>query len=225
MMAERLRVWSNTNNGRLPSRILFYRDGVGEDQFAMVKRHELQDVRAACDRIATEKGVPGYMPPITMVVCTKRHANRFYPAGPNAQVVDGKTGNFKPGLIVDDRSIRLPQLFDFWLQAHQPLQGTGRPCHYFVLENGMGLTPDGLQGVVSILPFFFGRHKALLTFFTDFRTQLGVCHLAHSHLRRGSRILRRQALRAWQMLHTTTPRRPASFPTKCNPMGQRLDCH
>lgn len=105
MIVERLRVWSNTNNGKLPGRIIFYRDGVGEDQFAMVKRRELQAVRAACDSIVIDKKVPGYKPPITMVVCTKRHANRFYPAGthgPEAQLVDGRTKNFQPGLVVDD---------------------------------------------------------------------------------------------------------------------------
>ncbi|KAK4495381.1 hypothetical protein PRZ48_013712 [Zasmidium cellare] len=184
MMVERLRLWFATND-KLPDRILFYRDGVGEDQFAMVKRHELPAVRAACELIAIEKKVPDYNPPITMVVCTKRHANRFYPistSGTNAKFVDGKTKNFKPGLVVDDRSIRLPKLFDFWLQAHQPLQGTGRPCHYFVLENGIGYTPDDLQQVTFALSWVYATSLTPISvvapaYYADKLCERGRCYL------------------------------------------------
>lgn len=152
MMAERLRVWRAKNNGSLPGSILFYRDGVGEDQFAMVKKKEFAAIKAACDDISAQYSID-YKPAITLVVCTKRQATRFYPTQADIDRptdYSDRKGNFKPGLVVDDRSIRLPQYFDFWLQAHQPLQGTGRPCHYFVIENGIGFTPDELQQVVSL---------------------------------------------------------------------------
>lgn len=138
MMVERLRMWYNTNNKTLRTNILFYRDGVGENQWAVVKRHELPAVKEACRKIADETGTAGYKPSITMVVCTKRHANRCYPISNTGNYardyLDKNNQDFKPGLVVDDSSVRLPHLFDFWLQAHQPLTGTGRPCHYSVLK-------------------------------------------------------------------------------------------
>lgn len=159
-MKERLHFWYR-NNRSLPARILFYRDGVGEDQFAMVKREELAAIRAACMDVPSDVH-PHYRPDITMVICTKRQSTRFYPRaediGPKRRTFYSDGGNFKPGLVVDDPSIRLPDYFDFWLQAHKPLQGTGRPCHYFVLENAIGYTPDQLQQIVSsIFPTFVGN--------------------------------------------------------------------
>lgn len=146
MMVERLNAWRHANK-TLPNRILFYRDGVGEDQFPMVKRYELPAIKAACAEVE-----PAFAPPVTLIVCTKRQATRFYPVQDDISHQTAHSdpkGHFKPGLVVDDSSIRLPRHFDFWLQAHQPLQGTGRPCHYFVIENGIGFTPDELQQIVG----------------------------------------------------------------------------
>ena len=154
MMLERLDLWCKKNNDKLPQKILFYRDGVSEDQFAMVKRHELKAIRLACVAAGTKYSVNKYEPPITLVVCTKRHQDRFYraekPSVNDSKYIDEKD-NFKPGLVVDHEAIRLPKYFDFWLQSHKSLQGTARPCHYFVLENGIGYTPDDLQGIVSLV--------------------------------------------------------------------------
>lgn len=144
MMQERLSEWQKHNRD-LPDRIVYFRDGVGENQYAMVQQHELNEIRAAC-RLAKA----GYNPPITVVVCTKRHMTRFYPSDETPRkFLDKREENFNPGLVVDDQSIRLPKLFDFWLQAQKPLQGTGRPCHYFVLENEIGYIPTQVQEIVS----------------------------------------------------------------------------
>ena len=194
MMLERLDLWYKKNN-ELPTKILFYRDGVSEDQYAMVKRHELKAIRLACAAAGTKYDYKNYSPPITLVVCTKRHQDRFYqgekkPSGAEIKYFDPGNKNFIPGLVVDDPRIRLPKYFDFWLQSHKSLQGTARPCHYFVLENGIGYSPDTLQGIVSLT---MPRSRPLLTS-ADLQPQLGVCHSPHAHLNGRTSLLRRQAL-------------------------------
>jgi len=61
--------------GQKPSRILVYRDGVSEGEFAEVLREEMQGIRTACLMLS-----PDYRPPITFLVVQKRHHARFFPA-------------------------------------------------------------------------------------------------------------------------------------------------
>jgi hypothetical protein len=50
------------NSGKKPARIIFYRDGVSEGQFAEVSVREILAVKRACAKID-----PNYKPPITYV--------------------------------------------------------------------------------------------------------------------------------------------------------------
>ena len=61
-------------NNILPSRIVFYRDGVDEGQFQNVKDTELKALKDACSRIQL-----GYSPIITIIIVQKRHNIRFFP--------------------------------------------------------------------------------------------------------------------------------------------------
>lgn len=142
-MCERLAAWKARNEARLLSKILFYRDGVCESQFAMVKRYELGQIVSACKRVGMDQ------PNITLVVVGKRHNTRSDPTkiNPHAQAGD----NLHSGLVVDDPSVRMPCYFDFYLQSHSVgrNQGSARSGHYFVLENGINLGADDLQRLVS----------------------------------------------------------------------------
>lgn len=94
MMKERLNLWRE-KNGRLPERILIYRDGVSEGQYQAVLTHELDRIRKACEVYR-----PALDPKITIVVVGKRHHTRFYPT--NEKDADmSKKGNPKNGTIVD----------------------------------------------------------------------------------------------------------------------------
>ncbi|TKA73489.1 hypothetical protein B0A49_07141 [Cryomyces minteri] len=86
-----------------------------------------------------------WSPRITLLVVGKRHQTRSYPNQTTRKDQIDYQGNMVPGLVVDAERIRLPYYFDFYLQSHKALVGTARPAHYFVLENGMGLTADKLQ--------------------------------------------------------------------------------
>ena len=65
-----------------PTRIIFYRDGVSEGQFATVLAHELRAIREACMKLEI-----GYQPGITFVVVQKRHHTRLFCADKRDQVM------------------------------------------------------------------------------------------------------------------------------------------
>ncbi|KAH8758030.1 ribonuclease H-like domain-containing protein [Diaporthe sp. PMI_573] len=44
------------------------------------------------------------------------------------------SGNTKPGTVVD-RGVTEARSWDFFLQAHAALQGTARPCHYYIVHD------------------------------------------------------------------------------------------
>jgi eukaryotic translation initiation factor 2C len=127
----RLKLWQTgqSRNGKsptkpLPQNIIIYRDGVSESQFQQVIGQELPLIREACREMYPNKG----MPSISIIVSVKRHHTRFYPAS------DARTrsNNTKPGTVVD-RGVTLARYWDFFVVAHNALQGTARPARYTVL--------------------------------------------------------------------------------------------
>ncbi|PIA13123.1 Piwi-domain-containing protein [Coemansia reversa NRRL 1564] len=118
-----------------PQHIVFYRDGVSETQFSQVRDRELIAIQRAC--LSIEKG---YKPEITFLAVLKRHNTRFFPIGRDGD----RTGNCVPGTVIDT-SVTMPNFFDFYLFAHAAIQGTSRPTHYYVLQNGVGFTADEMQ--------------------------------------------------------------------------------
>ncbi|KAH6927757.1 hypothetical protein HPB50_007766 [Hyalomma asiaticum] len=117
-----------------PTRIIFYRDGVSEGQFAQVLHHELLAVREACLKLE-----PDYKPGITFVVVQKRHHTRLFCSDKKEQI--GKSGNIPAGTTVD-LGITHPTEFDFYLCSHAGIQGTSRPSHYHVLWDDNQFSAD-----------------------------------------------------------------------------------
>ncbi|KAG8885867.1 hypothetical protein FRB97_009029 [Tulasnella sp. 331] len=132
--------------GVLPKRIIMYRDGVSEGQFAHVIEHEIPKIKAACK-------AHNISAKLTFVVVGKRHHVRFFPEG---SAGSDRTGNCIAGTVVD-QGISHPVEYDFYLQSHAGLLGTSRPAHYNVLldENNMG--PDHLQQLTYTLCHVYAR--------------------------------------------------------------------
>ncbi|KFH71161.1 hypothetical protein MVEG_04007 [Podila verticillata NRRL 6337] len=147
MVVELLKTFYQTC-GQKPDRILFYRDGVSEGQFAEVLRSEVASVRAACTTLDAR-----YKPTITFVVVQKRHHARFFPMGKEDS---DRIGNCKPGTVVDTGIVH-PFEFDFYLQSHAGLQGTSRPTHYHVLYDENRFTADALQEFTYKLCHLYAR--------------------------------------------------------------------
>ncbi|KAG0084009.1 Eukaryotic translation initiation factor 2C, partial [Podila epicladia] len=147
MVVELLKTFYQTC-GQKPERILFYRDGVSEGQFAEVLRSEVASVRAACHALDVN-----YKPTITFVVVQKRHHARFFPM--RREEAD-RIGNCMAGTVVDTGVVH-PFEFDFYLQSHAGLQGTSRPTHYHVLYDENRFTADSLQEFTYKLCHLYAR--------------------------------------------------------------------
>ncbi|KAJ3011116.1 hypothetical protein HKX48_007014 [Thoreauomyces humboldtii] len=134
--------------GSKPHRILFYRDGVSESQFAPIARAEVAALRRACNQLEE-----GYNPQITFVIVQKRHHARFFPL---KKADADKSGNVMPGTVVE-AGITHPSEFDFYLASHPGLQGTSKPTHYHVLHDENSFTSDGLQELTYRLCYLYCR--------------------------------------------------------------------
>jgi eukaryotic translation initiation factor 2C len=157
MVVERLECWRKYNNRQLPNKILLYRDGVSEGQYALVLRQELPHFEAAFAKLY---GPEKNWPKMSVIVVGKRHHTRFYAtkeqdADYNPQRQKGSL-NTKPGTVVD-RGITGNSYHEMFLQAHQGLQGTARPAHYVVIKDQIGLDANCLEQVTLNLCHLFGR--------------------------------------------------------------------
>lgn len=134
-------------NGKYPQRILIFRDGISEGQYAAYLGYEHNAVITACSRLQA-----GYRPLLLICVCAKRHNTRFF--GQDRDV--DRSGNLPSGLVVD-RTVTHPYAFDFFLQAHAGRVGTARPTHYICLLDEIAMTPDMMQQLVNSLCYSFSR--------------------------------------------------------------------
>ncbi|KAF2110582.1 Piwi domain-containing protein [Lophiotrema nucula] len=151
MIIERIKSWQKRNQNRLPSKVIVYRDGVSEGQYSIVMDKEYPAFVKAFGRLY---GAKPKHPKISIIVVGKRHHTRFYPT--KLEDSDQKTGNPQPGTIVD-RGVTGEKLFDFFLLAHQGLQGTSKPAHYVVLKDENKLGADQLQVLTHNLCYTFAR--------------------------------------------------------------------
>ncbi|KAI9363887.1 Piwi domain-containing protein [Zopfochytrium polystomum] len=144
---ELLQQFQQRAKGRLPERVIFYRDGVSEGQFGEVALREVSALKQALREIgaATCK--------VTFLVVTKRHPARFFVKDPR----DGdRKGNVMAGTVVDTGVVH-PFEFDFYLNSHAGLQGTSRAAHYHVLYDENGFNADDLQEVTYRMCYLYAR--------------------------------------------------------------------
>ncbi|GAA5890678.1 hypothetical protein JCM6882_000622 [Rhodosporidiobolus microsporus] len=131
-----------------PERLIVFRDGVSEGQFAHVLDHEVNAIRVACQKIS-----PDFRPAITYLVCGKRHHISLFPAEAAAS---DRTGNVKAGTTVD-KAIVNPFTFDWYTLSHGSLLGTSRSSHYTCLVDDSNLSADALQQLAYNICYTFQR--------------------------------------------------------------------
>ncbi|KAG5418837.1 TFC3 [Candida metapsilosis] len=147
----------------LPSKVLFYRDGVSEGQYYTSLKEELPKVKAAFVQYGKQHNMPTYNPKITFMIVVKRHHTRFIPLEQNAtdpvtkkKIAVTSNDNVIPGTTID-RGITSISFFDFYIQSQQALQGTGIPAHYYVLHDENNYSSDDIQRITYNLCHTFGR--------------------------------------------------------------------
>jgi len=172
MFISRFKLYKDRNQGRLPERVILFRDGVSESQYVQVRDRELKEMENAF------KHFSNYRPKLSIVICGKRHHTRFYPTNERDAASDG---NPLPGTVVD-RGITPAYEFDFFLQAHGGLKGTTRPTHYFVVHDENGFNADDLQRVTNDLSYMFARATKAVSlvspaYWADIACERGRCYL------------------------------------------------
>ncbi|KAG8228779.1 hypothetical protein J437_LFUL006657 [Ladona fulva] len=148
IMKNHLINYYKKNGQAKPEKIIMFRDGVSDGQFALVLNEELMAMRRACTSLQ-----PDYKPKITFLVVQKRHHTRFFPS---RDIADGRNGNVPAGTIVDTE-ITHPTELDFYLVSHASIQGTSRPTKYHLLWDDSDFSTDELEALTYHLCHMFSR--------------------------------------------------------------------
>ncbi|XP_041855225.1 piwi-like protein 1 [Melanotaenia boesemani] len=120
-------------NGCLPSRIIVYRDGVGDGQLHSVVSYEVSQIMESIKSMGHD-----YQPKLSVVVVKKRISCRFF-----AQMGD-RVINPPPGTVIDTEVTR-PEWYDFYIVSQAVRTGSVSPTHYNVVYDTSGLKPDHMQ--------------------------------------------------------------------------------
>ncbi|TDH12570.1 hypothetical protein EPR50_G00048300 [Perca flavescens] len=120
-------------NNCLPSRIIVYRDGVGDGQLHSVVNYEVSQIMDSIKSMGHD-----YVPKLSVVVVKKRISSRFFAH------INGKVTNPPPGTIVDSEVTR-PEWYDFYIVSQAVRSGSVSPTHYNVVYDTSGLKPDHMQ--------------------------------------------------------------------------------
>ncbi|KAG8895019.1 hypothetical protein FRC00_008127 [Tulasnella sp. 408] len=149
MVSQIIVEYKKANPGKKPfTSVLYFRDGVAENQFKTVIEEELPRIRSACAKAGIKGGIK-----LTCVVVGKRHHYRLFPVDPSSA---DRTGNAPPGTVIDS-VITSSVESDFYLQPHAGLLGTSRPVHCNVLVDDNLFTPDDLQQLTFNLCHVYAR--------------------------------------------------------------------
>ncbi|RKP18566.1 Piwi-domain-containing protein [Rozella allomycis CSF55] len=148
MFTKLLKNFYQMTRGTKPERILCYRDGVSDGQFASVQNSELLAMKQACKELEAS-----YNPKITFIIVQKRHRIRFAPI---ERKDSDKSGNVPSGTLLDTE-ITNPKYFDFYLCSHSGLIGTSRPVHYHVVYDDYGFEANQIQQITFQLCHIYAR--------------------------------------------------------------------
>jgi hypothetical protein len=114
-----------------PKRLILYRAGISEGQFAHVIKQEVPRLKTACAAL-------NISPKITVIAVNKRTHVRLFSLNDQNTT---RSGNCPVGTVVDT-DVTHPAQFDFFLLSHADGLGTSRPSRYSVLydENNFKYT-------------------------------------------------------------------------------------
>ena len=107
MLKPLIQHWvQSVGNGRFPSRILYFRDGVSEQQYTHVLQQEVADMKALLKTANPNMNIP-----FVVVIGGKRHHVRFFPEKGD------RNGNALPGTLVESGVVSDLRIFHTPLRA------------------------------------------------------------------------------------------------------------
>ncbi|KIY71783.1 Piwi-domain-containing protein [Cylindrobasidium torrendii FP15055 ss-10] len=169
--AREYRLKAEPNKSNTPwRRLVFFRDGVSEGEFAQVLEQELPMLQAAARNAKLDVK-------ITFVIVGKRHHLRFFPTTNNDA---DRSGNLPPGTVID-RDIISPLEFDYYLQSHAGLLGTSRPSHYIVVHDENRFSADAIQAISYKLCYVYARATRSVSIPAPVYYAHIVCSRAETH--------------------------------------------
>ncbi|NXJ77374.1 PIWL1 protein, partial [Trogon melanurus] len=131
-MQTALRDWFKWNKC-LPSRIIVYRDGVGDGQLSTLVNYEVPQFLDCLKSVGKD-----YNPKLTVIVVKKRVSTRLFAKS------GGALQNPPPGTVVDVGVTR-PEWYDFFIVSQAVRNGCVAPTHYNVIYDTSRLKPDHIQ--------------------------------------------------------------------------------
>jgi len=131
MTVQALECYKKHNDGALPLKIFYYRDGVGDGQIPFVHSKEVQEMKKAINMMNSDTK-------LTVIITSKRINTRFMESRNNMIV------NPNSGTVIDD-VVTLPERYDFFLVSQSVRQGTVNPTSYNVIFDECGLPPGKMQ--------------------------------------------------------------------------------
>jgi aubergine-like protein len=138
-MIDAMQAYKTHNEGKLPDRLIIYRDGVGDGMLEQVRQVEINQFEEACFLVGQE-----YKPKITFLVVQKHVNMKFFKM--LNKMKDGlpEVANPPPGSVLDNTVTRR-HFYDFYLCAQHVREGTTTPSHYVVLRDDCNFDPDIMQ--------------------------------------------------------------------------------
>ncbi|XP_028794671.1 protein argonaute 16 isoform X2 [Neltuma alba] len=165
MIRELLLDFYHSSNGRKPTQIIVFRDGVSESQFNQILNIELDQIIKAYQHLGDVD-----VPKFTVIVAQKNHHTKFFHAN--------GSDNVPPGTVVDTKIVH-PRNYDFYLCSHAGMLGTPRPVHYHVLLDEIGFSADGIQNLIHSLSYVYQRSTAAVSVVAP----ICYAHLAAAQMR------------------------------------------
>ncbi|KAF2648958.1 stem cell self-renewal protein Piwi, partial [Lophiostoma macrostomum CBS 122681] len=178
-VCRRICAWSRHNDGKLPARVLYYRDGVSSNQYQAVLEQEVNKIPMAFQAYAVVNELSDPLKiKTTAVIVTKRHHTRFYPKE-WTDAMDTNDNCF-PGTLIDN-TVTSPYFRDFFHQTHNAIKGTARPAHYFVVKNEIGVSSNAIQDITQRLCYTYvratlGVSYASPAYYADRLCERGRCY-------------------------------------------------
>jgi len=127
----------NKDNGAFPSRIVVFRDGVGEGQRSTVLASEVPQFTAAFEKLTREGHISEH-PKLCFAIVSKRINARFYSRKGN-QIVNPPLGTCV------DKEVVSTEYNEFFLCPARATQGVMTPTNFVLVYNNTGCSYEDIQ--------------------------------------------------------------------------------